>query len=72
MAKHSTSSGYRNSSFYTMRTDAYHRFATRLEKRFTKEQIRVMLAAAGLERIQFKEGECYWCAIGYKTKVAMN
>jgi ubiquinone/menaquinone biosynthesis C-methylase UbiE len=65
-------SAYRNRSFYTMRTDAYDRFATRLEKRFTKEQIRAMLAAAGLERIQYNEHGSYWCAVGYKTKVAMN
>ncbi len=36
-------SAYRNRSVYTMRTDAYDRFAIRLEKRFTKEQIGAML-----------------------------
>ncbi len=52
-----------------MRTDAYDRFAIRLEKRFTKEQIGAMLAVAGLERIQYKERQSYWCAVGFKTKV---
>jgi len=63
-------SGYR--SFYTMRTDAFDRFATRLEKRFTNEQIRAMLAAAGLEQIHFNEQDSYWCAIGYRTKIGMQ
>ncbi len=59
---------YRNRSFYTMRTDAFDRFATRLEKRFTAQQIRTMMTAAGLERIQFDERENYWCAIGFKSR----
>jgi hypothetical protein len=41
-------SQYRNNSFYTMRTDALDRFGTRLERRFTKDEIRAMMERAGL------------------------
>jgi SAM-dependent methyltransferase len=60
---------YRNKSFYTMRTDALDRFGTRLEHRFTIEQIRNMMQAADLENIQFSESPPYWCAVGYKKKM---
>ncbi len=59
-------SAYRNCSFYTMRTDALDRFGTRLEKRFTKAQIRQMMLIAGLEDIKFSENVPYWCAVGTK------
>lgn len=59
-------SAYRDSSFYTMRTDALDRFGTRLEKRFTKAEIRAMMESAGLERVTFSAEAPYWCAIGYK------
>lgn len=39
---------YRKKSFYVMRTDALDRFGTRLEQRFTKEQILKMMEDAGL------------------------
>jgi SAM-dependent methyltransferase len=58
-------SSYRDRSFYTMRTDALDRFGTRIEKRFTRKQIRQMMQAAGFERIAFSESPC-WCAIGYR------
>jgi len=57
---------YRDKSFYVMRTDALDRFGTPLEKRFTREEIDAMLMTAGLEKIQFREGEPFWCAIGFK------
>jgi len=59
-------STYRDSSFYTMRTDAYDRFGTRVEKRFTAATIRSMMEAAGLVRVVFSSEPPYWCAIGYK------
>jgi hypothetical protein len=58
-------SAYRNRSFYSMRTDALDRFGTRLEKRFTRTQIRDMMESAGLEGIVFSESPC-WCAMGYR------
>ena len=58
-------SAYRHRTFYNMRTDALDRFGTRLEQRFTREQIRSMMEAAGLERITFGDFP-FWCAVGYK------
>ncbi len=58
---------YRDKSFYVMRTDALDRFGTRLEKRFTKEEMRGMMERAGLERITFSERPPYWCAVGYRS-----
>jgi hypothetical protein len=37
-----------------------------LEQRFTAAQIRQMMEAAGLERIEFSDTMPYWCALGYK------
>jgi ubiquinone/menaquinone biosynthesis C-methylase UbiE len=57
---------YRNRNFYVMRTDAYDRFCTSLEKRFTRSQIEQMLLDAGFERIRFSEDVPFWCAVGLK------
>ena len=59
-------SAYRSRSFYTMRTDALDRFGTRLEKRFSRDQIRFLMEQSGLDRIKFSEHEPFWCAVGYK------
>jgi ubiquinone/menaquinone biosynthesis C-methylase UbiE len=58
-------SAYRNRSFYTMRTDALDRFGTRLEKRFSAEQVREMMERSGLEDVRFSSS-IYWCAVGRK------
>lgn len=52
---------YRKASFYTMRTDALDRFGTRLEQRFTREQIAQMLNAAGCRDIRFSDMTPFWC-----------
>jgi ubiquinone/menaquinone biosynthesis C-methylase UbiE len=57
---------YADKSFYVMRTDAYDRFCTRLEKRFTRPQIEAMLTRAGFTDIRFSDSEPFWCAIGIK------
>ncbi len=57
---------YRNRSIYVMQTDALDRFGTRLEKRFTKEEIKMMMEEAGLQDIRFNEGPPYWVAVGTK------
>jgi hypothetical protein len=49
-----------------MRTDALDRFGTRTEHRFTREQIRKMMEASGLEKVEFSPGDPYWCAVGLK------
>ena len=57
-------SSYGRRSFYSMRTDALDRFGTKLEQRFTRDQIRRMMEAAGLEQIRFSEEVPYWTACG--------
>ena len=59
-------SQYRNNSFYTMRTDALDRFGTRLERRFTKVEMKDMMERSGLENIRFSETS-FWTAVGYKA-----
>jgi ubiquinone/menaquinone biosynthesis C-methylase UbiE len=60
-------SAYREASFYTMRTDALDRFGTRLEHRFTREQIRQMMEQSGLDDIRFHERVPYWIACGRRS-----
>jgi ubiquinone/menaquinone biosynthesis C-methylase UbiE len=60
-------SAYRHRSYYAMRTDALDRFGTRLERRFTREQMRQMMEQAGLERITFSDS-IFWCAVGRRGK----
>jgi SAM-dependent methyltransferase len=55
---------YRDSSFYTMRTDALDRFGTRLEQRFTRDQMRTMMTRAGLTDIRFSDKAPYWVGVG--------
>jgi len=57
---------YRHLSFYSMRTDSLDRFGTRLEQRFTAEEIRRMMEAANLEHISLSDTPPYWCAVGFK------
>lgn len=57
---------YKDRDFYVMRTDAYDRFCTRLEQRFTRTQIADMLRAAAFDDIRFSEHAPYWCAVGIK------
>jgi SAM-dependent methyltransferase len=56
---------YRNNSFYVMRTDALDRFGTRLERRFTKIEMRQMMEDVGLENITFSHTS-FWMAVGFK------
>ncbi len=58
---------YRKHSIYTMRTDSRDRFGTPLEQRFSKQEIRTMLTAAGLRDVCFSQFAPYWCAVGYKA-----
>jgi SAM-dependent methyltransferase len=60
-------SAYRRRSLYLMRNDALDRFGTRLERRFTRNQIREMMQSAALESITFGEIP-HWCAVGYRTR----
>lgn len=60
-------SSYRNTSFYTMRTDSRDRFGTPLEQRFTRSEIKDMMLAAGLDDIQFSNRFPFWVAVGKKS-----
>ena len=49
--------------------DEWEPFETRLEHRFTKKQIKIMMQDAGLTKISFSEENPYWVAVGYREKV---
>jgi SAM-dependent methyltransferase len=57
-------SWYRDKPMYTLRTNAFDRFGTELEQRFSRAQIDAMMRAAGLGDIVFSEKEPFWCAVG--------
>jgi SAM-dependent methyltransferase len=57
---------YADRSFYVMRTDALDRFGTKLEKRFTKQQIQMMLEGAGLRDVLFSESDPFWVCVTRK------
>jgi SAM-dependent methyltransferase len=57
---------YRHRSLYVMRTDAFDKFCTRLEQRFTRAQITDMLRVAGFDDIRFSDREPFWLALAFK------
>jgi SAM-dependent methyltransferase len=57
---------YRNRKLYVMRTDAYDRFCTKLERRFSRQQIEELLLNCGFREISFSDNVPYWCAVGKK------
>jgi SAM-dependent methyltransferase len=59
---------YRRRSFYVMRNDALDRFGTRLEKRYSRDDVRVLLETAGLENVVFAEGPPWWVAVGWRRQ----
>jgi SAM-dependent methyltransferase len=61
-------SAYRDRSFYTMRTDALDRFGTRLERRFTRNEITDLMTRAGLGDILMSPDVPFWCAVGYRRR----
>ena len=58
---------YRRRSVYVMWTDAYDRFCTPLEQRFSRAQIAEMLTACGCEDIRFSPEMPFWCALARKS-----
>lgn len=59
-------SDYRRKPFYQMRNDSLDRFGTRLEQRFSKSEIELMLDQAGFERIVFSGKMPFWCCVAFK------
>jgi SAM-dependent methyltransferase len=60
-------SAYANKEFYVIRNDSLDRFGTRLEHRFTREEIGNMMKDAGLSNIRFGNNSPFWHAVGQKT-----
>lgn len=58
--------GYQNRSFFMIRNDALDRFGTRLEQRFSKEQVIGMMEDAGLTDIIISPGIPFYHAVGRK------
>lgn len=67
-ASHFPLSGYRNLSFYSMRTDALDRFGTSLEQRFSRDEIEEMMIKSGLVDIRFRDSAPYWVACGIRAQ----
>ena len=59
-------SSYSDKSFYIMRNDALDRFGTKLEQRFSREEIKTMMKNAGLDNIVVSDKKPYYTAIGQK------
>lgn len=60
-------SDYRHKKFYFMRTDALDRFGTKVEKRYTKNEISQMMTEAGFEDLIFSQSEPFWVVVGNKS-----
>ena len=50
-----------------MCTDSLDRFGTKLEHRFTKDEIYIMMKNLGLTKIKFSEKSPFWVAVGVKN-----
>jgi SAM-dependent methyltransferase len=59
---------YRSRSLYVMRNDALDRFGTRLEKRYSRDEVIALLERAGLDEIVVSPGEPYWVAVGVRRR----
>ncbi len=59
---------YKDKSFKVMRLDSLDRFGTKLEKRFTKIEIKKMMEKSGLENIKFSNRRPFWVSVGFKKK----
>lgn len=57
-------SSYANKDFYIIRNDSLDRFGTRLEQRFTKQEVEKMMLRSGLTNIKFGNNSAFWHAIG--------
>lgn len=60
-------SDYRKQSFYSLKTDALDRFGTKLEKRFTRQDIEQMMQNSGLEVFEFSSHAPFYCVVGIKN-----
>lgn len=58
---------YRDRSLRTMLNDSLDRFGTRAERRYTREEMRLLMAAAGLADVRFSPLEPYWHAVATRA-----
>ncbi len=58
---------FRHSSFLRMRNNSRDRFGTPLEKRFSLEEMKQMMRAAGFRDIVHRDGPPYWCLLGFRS-----
>lgn len=66
LAKRMPLHGYQNRSFFMIRNDALDRFGTRLEQRFSRDQVIEMMQSAGLTDIVISAGIPFYHAVGKK------
>lgn len=66
LAKRMPLHGYQNRSFFMIRNDTLDRFGTRLEQRFSAEEIKEMMQSAGLTDIVISPGIPLYHAVGRK------
>lgn len=57
---------YADKSFWSLYNDSVDRFATRIEFRFTRAQIREMFAKVGLDVLGFSDTMPYWKVLGIR------
>jgi ubiquinone/menaquinone biosynthesis C-methylase UbiE len=67
LAKRMPLHGYQNRSFFMVRNDTLDRFGTRLEQRFSAEEIIEMMQTAGLTDIVISPGIPLYHAVGKKV-----
>ena len=60
-------SAYCNKPFFIIRNDALDRFGTKLEQRFSREEIEEMMTKSGLDQILVSEGIPFYHAVGKKV-----
>ena len=61
---------YRRSSFESMRNDSLDRFGTRLEQRYSRDEVVSLMRHAGLEQVRVSDAVPYWHAIGSRRAPA--
>lgn len=59
---------YHDKSIFIIRNDALDRFGTKLEQRFSKQQVLELMKNNGLSDIVISEGMPYWHAVGKRVK----
>jgi len=60
-------SAYNNKSFFIIRNDALDRFGTRLEQRFSEEEVEKMMKNCGLSEVLISPGVPYYHAVGKRV-----